>query len=118
MKRFKGPFAVLLCLSLLGPSASSVAQPASERGNSKDQDASKHQYPATQLQGDARILHALNRFTFGPRPGDLAAVRAMGLEKWFNRQLHPGAIDEAELDSRLSLFPAMREAPQELLFSL
>ena len=30
-----------------------------------------------QIQGDERVLHVLNRFTFGPRPGDVAAARAM-----------------------------------------
>ena len=71
---------------------------------------------APQTQGDARILHALNRFTFGPRPGDLDAVRAMGLEKWFDQQLHPQSIDEADLRARLAQFPAMQWSPHELMY--
>ena len=59
-----------------------------------------------EIQGDERVLHALNRFTFGPRPGDLAAVRAMGLDKWFERQLNPGSISDAGLDARLAAYPA------------
>jgi uncharacterized protein (DUF1800 family) len=70
------------------------------------------------LQGDARILHALNRFTFGPRPGDLDAVRTMGLDKWFDRQLHPASIDETDVRTRLDQFPAMRWTPQQLLYSV
>ena len=31
---------------------------------------------------DDRIPQALNRLTFGPRPGDAAQVKAMGLKKW------------------------------------
>ena len=71
---------------------------------------------ARQRQDDARILHALNRFTFGPRPGDLDAVRAMGLEKWFDQQLHPNSIDEVDLRTRLAQFPAMQWNPPELMY--
>ncbi|RXH56093.1 DUF1800 domain-containing protein [Granulicella sibirica] len=63
---------------------------------------------ATEIQGDERVLHALNRFTFGPRPGDVAAVRSMGLERWFERQLDPASIDDSALDARLAAFSAMR----------
>jgi hypothetical protein len=41
-----------------------------------------------------RILHALNRLTFGPRPGDIAQVKALGLKKWIDLQLHPDRIPE------------------------
>jgi uncharacterized protein (DUF1800 family) len=70
------------------------------------------------LHGDERILHALNRFTFGPRFGDLEAVRVMGLEKWFTQQLHPETLDQSDLLARLAQFPAMQWSPQDLLFRL
>ncbi len=41
-----------------------------------------------------RIPHALNRLTFGPRPGDVAEVKALGLKKWIDQQLHPARITE------------------------
>ena len=61
-------------------------------------------------QGDekARTLHALNRFTFGPRPGDVEAVSWMGLDRWFEMQLNPGAINDSGLEERLAAYPAMR----------
>src|SRR3954469_11147284 len=34
------------------------------------------------LSADQQILHALNRLTFGPRPGDVEEVRRIGLTKW------------------------------------
>src|SRR5215469_13599828 len=37
--------------------------------------------------GDALIVHVLNRLGYGPRPGDLERVRAMGLETYVERQL-------------------------------
>jgi uncharacterized protein (DUF1800 family) len=70
------------------------------------------------MRGDARILHALNRLTFGPRPGDVDAVRAMGLEKWFDQQLNPENIDETDLDARLAQFPAMQWSTQDLLYRM
>ena len=42
-----------------------------------------------QLAGDQKILQALNRLTYGPRPGDVQAVKSMGLKKWIDGQLHP-----------------------------
>lgn len=68
-----------------------------------------------QIQGQERVLHALNRFTFGPRPGDVAAVQAMGLQKWFEQQLNPANIDDSALDARLAMFPAMKLPQAELM---
>ena len=68
------------------------------------------------LQGDQRILQVLNRFTFGVRPGDVAAVGAMGLDAWFEQQLHPASIDETNLNARLARFPAMQWSFRDLLF--
>jgi len=47
-----------------------------------------------QIPDDQKILQALNRLTFGPRPGDAQEVKAMGLKKWIDRQLHPEQIEE------------------------
>ncbi len=68
-----------------------------------------------QAKGEGRVLHALNRLTFGPRPGDVAAVEAMGLTTWFDMQLNPSKIDDSALDGRLAAFPAMQLPQQELL---
>jgi uncharacterized protein (DUF1800 family) len=68
--------------------------------------------PLTQQE---RVLQALNRMTFGPRPGEVAAVSREGVERWFERQLHPETIDDAALEARLAMFPAMRLSQAELL---
>jgi uncharacterized protein (DUF1800 family) len=47
--------------------------------------------PNVPRSDDAAIAHALNRLTFGPRPEDAAAVRKLGLERWIEAQLTPGA---------------------------
>ncbi len=53
------------------------------------------------------IVHVLNRLGYGPRPGDVAAVRTMGVAAWIERQLHPDRIDDATLESRLADFTTL-----------
>ena len=71
---------------------------------------------APQTKAESRTLHALNRLTFGPRPGDVAAVEAMGLSNWFEMQLNPAKIDDSALNARLAQFPAM-QLPQDQLMA-
>jgi uncharacterized protein (DUF1800 family) len=116
MQSVRGCLAALLCCTLCTPAPFGLAQTAPD-----DQPAAKpHRaaYQSTELQGDERILHALNRFTFGPRPGDVAAVGAMGLDAWFKEQLHPAGVDETELNARLAQFPAMQWSTQNLLYRI
>jgi uncharacterized protein (DUF1800 family) len=107
-----------MCASLFVPSAPAQAQQTSPSSQSSSHPAARQAYQSGQLHGDERILHALNRLTFGPRPGDLETVRAMGLDNWFKSQLHPETLDQTELDARLAQFPAMKLAPQDLLYYL
>jgi uncharacterized protein (DUF1800 family) len=68
-----------------------------------------------EIQGQERALHALNRFTFGPRPGDVAAVQAIGVKRWFEQQLNPSSIGDSALEARLAMFPAMKMEQAELV---
>jgi uncharacterized protein (DUF1800 family) len=67
-----------------------------------------------QIQGDQRILHALDRLTFGSRPGELEEVKAIGLDAWIAQQLHPATIDDFAMEERLAKFPAMRLSEEDL----
>jgi uncharacterized protein (DUF1800 family) len=67
-----------------------------------------------QIQGDDRVLHALDRLTFGPRPGEVEEVKAIGLDTWITQQLHPATIDDAAMEKRLEQFPAMHLSEQDL----
>ncbi len=61
------------------------------------------------LSKDEQVVHALNRLTFGPRPGDVEAVRKMGVKKWIDLQLHPERIPEnPELAQRLAPLESLR----------
>lgn len=41
------------------------------------------------------VIHALNRLTFGPTPGEIDRVKAMGLQAFVEEQLNPGSIPES-----------------------
>ena len=49
-----------------------------------------------------RAVHALNRLAFGPRPGDLQQVMAIGVDRWIDLQLHPEKISDGALEARLA----------------
>ena len=61
----------------------------------------------THIARDQQLLLVLNRFTYGPRPGDLGRLREQGLNAWFQRQLNPQTIDDSALEARLTSYPAM-----------
>ena len=50
---------------------------------------------------EATIVHALNRLGYGPRPGDVEKVKAMGLSRWIEQQLEPSRISEPVVASKL-----------------
>jgi uncharacterized protein (DUF1800 family) len=112
MNALRGTLARLLICNLLAPAPAVAAAPIAHSPLAFAAGA------AAPLQGDQRILHALNRFTFGPRPGDVAAVRAIGLDAWFEQQLHPASIDETALNAHLTRFPAMQWNLSDLLFRM
>jgi uncharacterized protein (DUF1800 family) len=67
-----------------------------------------------ELTADQQVLQALNRLTFGPRPGEAAAVREVGVDRWIARQLDPQSIDDRETDAFIAQFPSYKESIAEL----
>jgi uncharacterized protein (DUF1800 family) len=61
-----------------------------------------------------RALHALNRLTFGPHPGDVQQVMAIGVERWIDLQLHPEKIDDRALNARLEPLRTLRMSTREI----
>src|ERR1043165_5663218 len=68
-----------------------------------------------ELLPDEQVQHVLNRLAFGARPGDAAAVRAMGVDKWIARQLHPETIDDAGVTSLVARYPALASQRADLV---
>ncbi len=68
------------------------------------------------LSQDRQIVQALNRLTFGPRPGDVKEVRRLGVAKWIELQLHPDQIPEnPALDAKLKPLETLRMDPAQIL---
>ena len=62
-----------------------------------------------------RALHALDRLTFGPRPGDVEAVAAMGVDLWIDQQLHPERINDIAMQARLAGNRTLTMSSREML---
>src|ERR1700681_9039 len=58
--------------------------------------------------------HVLNRFAFGPRPGEVDAVVKMGVDRWFERQLG-GDLPDAKVDEELQSLSALHMATAEIV---
>ncbi len=74
---------------------------------------------ASPLKTDERELHVLSRFTFGPTAVDMAAIHTMGVDAWFEQQLHPDrlgtTLGDQKLAARLADFPALQLPVDRLL---
>jgi uncharacterized protein (DUF1800 family) len=80
-------------------------------GNKKDHPTSA----VPQMDQQKRAVHALNRLTFGPRPGDVDHVMAIGVDKWIDQQLHPDKFDDSALDARLSPLRTLHMDTREIV---
>jgi len=68
-----------------------------------------------QMDEQKRAIHALNRLTFGSRPGDVQQVLALGVDQWIDLELHPERIDNHALDARLEQFRTLRMSTKEMV---
>jgi|HubBroStandDraft_2_1064218.scaffolds.fasta_scaffold11459_2 uncharacterized protein (DUF1800 family) len=102
---------LILLVSLLGFAISTQLAV----GKKKDKHASATPQATPQMDEQKRTVHALNRLTFGPRPGDVDHVLAIGVDKWIDQQLHPEKIDDSALDARLSPFRTLRMDTREIV---
>lgn len=71
--------------------------------------------PPGAMDAQRQAVHALNRLTFGPRPGDVQRVARMGVGTWIELQLHPEKIDDSALRARLDPFRTLRMDQRELV---
>ncbi|CAN5688909.1 hypothetical protein BH10ACI4_BH10ACI4_16830 [soil metagenome] len=71
--------------------------------------------PLTPLSQRDRAVQLLNRFTFGPRPGDIERVLTQTAETWFEQQLNPAAIPDDAANRRLNDYPTINTSPEQAL---
>jgi uncharacterized protein (DUF1800 family) len=68
-----------------------------------------------ELSADQQIIQALNRLTFGAKPGDILKVRTMGLDNWINQQLQPNKINDDAMSSFVARYSALDDNQSDLL---
>jgi uncharacterized protein (DUF1800 family) len=51
---------------------------------------------------DRAVTHVLNRIAFGPRPGDVDRIKAIGLQRYIGEQLRPERIADSQMTARLA----------------
>jgi uncharacterized protein (DUF1800 family) len=98
------PFLVLLLAACRGhtPMTAAPLPPAIDTGR--------------ELATDQQVHQALARLTFGPRPGDVARVRAMGVDRWIATQLTPDRIDDHVTEAFVAAhFATAVETPARLV---
>ena len=96
MSRIRTPLTAALIVVLAGiatPAGASARAGAAMATVAVQQDESREQ------TADQQVQHALDRLAFGARPGDVATVRAMGVDRWIGLQLAPDRIDDRAVDA-------------------
>lgn len=62
-----------------------------------------------------KIIHVLNRTSFGLRPGDVELVAKMGLNAYLQCQLHPETIDDSAVEKELARLPMLQMSDKDLV---
>lgn len=62
-----------------------------------------------------QALHALNRLSFGPRPGDVDRVAQMGVSAYIQEQLHPERIPDGRIDARLAGYTTLSMSNAQII---
>ena len=64
---------------------------------------------------DQQVQQVLNRLGFGPRPGDVARVRALGVDQWIALQLAPDRIDDGAADRIVASYEMLAKPTSEFV---
>jgi uncharacterized protein (DUF1800 family) len=113
MKEKLAFFAFALAAWLVALPGVSAAKSAKKPPNEATQQAKLFQ---KKLNKDDQALHALDRLTFGPRPGEVREVKRMGLKRWLDLQLHPERIREnPDLEAKLAPLESLRMSTMEVV---
>ena len=66
------------------------------------------------LTEDEKIVHILNRLAFGPRPGDVQKVKAMGIQSYLDQQLTPERVDDTATQQKLTAYAMLQLNDEQL----
>ncbi len=105
--------AVFIAISLTNSSCDAIS--ANQfTADSKIIQVESSQFKNSQLE-NSKILHLINRLSFGATPGDIEKVREIGIDKYIQQQLTPESIPEPQsLKNKLSQLQTLRLTPAQL----
>jgi uncharacterized protein (DUF1800 family) len=101
---------MLALLSIFSLLATATVRQSTAAAQSPEQRAAQ----AARLGDEQRILHVLNRLGFGARPGDVERVRAVGLERYIEQQLHPETINDSAAEAKLERLDVLKMTTAQL----
>lgn len=93
------------------PSAGALSDPGVSPNRAP---GSKPVAPSNSGYSNKQIVHLLNRITFGPAPGNIAAVKKMGVDAYIEQQLHPQSVAVPDNLKQLAQSPVLSESPAYL----
>jgi uncharacterized protein (DUF1800 family) len=69
---------------------------------------------ADSVSNDKTIAHVLSRVAFGPATADQERVRAIGVTRYIDEQLHPERLADAGMEARLAGLQTLRMTSREI----
>jgi uncharacterized protein (DUF1800 family) len=70
---------------------------------------------STRLTEDQKVIHFLNRTSFGPTREDVQKVNRLGIHAYLEEQLRPEKISDSLVDEKLAGLKTMRLSSRELI---
>ena len=106
MPRLRTNFNQLCSLMLAGllafsPTANSLAQKSKSAASAK-------------LTEQQKVIHLLDRLSFGPRPGEVEQVMKLGWEKYLEQQLYPDKIADEVVAQKLQPLTTITMSSEEI----
>jgi uncharacterized protein (DUF1800 family) len=113
---------VLACVSVAALTLGACGQPSTQASTAPAPNTTMRGAGMNATSHDGRAIssrelatHVLDRLAFGPRPGDVDRVMAMGVDKWIDEQLEPSRIADAPTEQLLAALETQRKTNVELL---
>jgi uncharacterized protein (DUF1800 family) len=98
--------AILTLLLAFGSPTSLAQEMKSQR--------SKASGASLSLNSEQKVIHLLDRMTFGARPGDVERVLKIGWQKFLDQQLHPERISDEVAEQKLKELESIHLSGREM----
>src|SRR5258708_8814004 len=110
MKRFL-TFAIAILASWSSAASSSMVSSSVAYDSARSSPGGSSEQAGSDV---ALVVHVLNRIAFGPRAGDVERVRAMGVDRYVDQQLHPERVADAAMVARLGALSSIAMSSREI----